>query len=142
MKEDLSLTSYAADARNSTLVLICKLFIFSTSQVVELDFMYPSEGIHRRWDVGYRITSVAATLDQAAIVLSIPRRQPLDVTQETLRTSCFPSTHVKVRTSLCHVMLFPNGSHPVSCYIHVCILQEKWAKNLYISCVCYGRTVS
>ncbi|XP_021739126.1 casein kinase 1-like protein HD16 [Chenopodium quinoa] len=83
-------------------------------QVVELDFLYPSEGIHRRWDAGYRITSTAATFDQAALVLSIPRRKPTDETQETLRTSAFPSTHVK----------------------------EKWAKNLYIASICYGRTVS
>lgn len=63
---------------------------------MELDFLYPSEGIHRRWDGGYRITSTAATLDQAAFVLSVPRRKPADETQETLRTSAFPSTHVKV----------------------------------------------
>ena len=64
-------------------------------QCVELDFMYPSEGIHRRWDSGFRITCCAATPDQAAYVLSIPRRRPADETQETLRTSAFPSTHVK-----------------------------------------------
>ncbi|KAL0372144.1 UNVERIFIED_CONTAM: Casein kinase-like protein HD16 [Sesamum calycinum] len=81
-------------------------------QVVELDFLYPSEGIHKRWDAGYRITSTAATWDQAALVLSIPRRKLSDETQETLRTSAFPSVHVK----------------------------EKWAKNLYIASVCYGRT--
>eukprot|EP00245_Coleochaete_scutata_P006001 TRINITY_DN20102_c0_g1_i1.p1 TRINITY_DN20102_c0_g1~~TRINITY_DN20102_c0_g1_i1.p1 ORF type:complete len:771 (-),score=179.79 TRINITY_DN20102_c0_g1_i1:959-3271(-) len=85
-----------------------------TDQVVELDFLYPSEGIHRRWDLGYRITATAATWDQAAFVLSVPRRRPADETQETLRTSAFPSSHVK----------------------------EKWAKNLYIACVSYGRTVS
>ncbi|KAJ4850395.1 Casein kinase 1-like protein hd16 [Turnera subulata] len=85
-----------------------------SDQVVELDFLYPSEGIHRRWDSGYRITATAATSDQAALILSVPRRKPGDETQETLRTSQFPSTHVK----------------------------EKWAKNLYLSCLCYGRTVS
>ncbi|OWM73420.1 casein kinase 1-like protein HD16 isoform X2 [Punica granatum] len=85
-----------------------------SDQVVELDFLYPSEGIHRRWDNGYRITATAATWDQAALILSIPRRRPGDETQETLRTSQFPSTHVK----------------------------EKWAKNLYLSCLCYGRTVA
>jgi len=85
-----------------------------SDQVVELDFLYPSEGVHRRWDGGYRITSTAATWDQAALVLSVPRRKPADETQETLRTSAFPSTHVK----------------------------EKWAKNLYIASMCYGRTVS
>lgn len=63
---------------------------------MELDFLYPSEGIHRRWDSGYRITATAATWDQAAFVLSVPRRKPADETQETLRTSAFPSTHVKV----------------------------------------------
>ncbi|KAA3471656.1 casein kinase I-like protein 2-like [Gossypium australe] len=66
-----------------------------SDQVVELDFLYPSEGIHRRWDNGYRITSTAATLDQAALILSIPKRKPGDETQETLRTSQFPSVHVK-----------------------------------------------
>lgn len=41
---------------------------------------------------------MAATPDQAAFILSIPRRKMMDETQETLRTSAFPSTHVKVRT--------------------------------------------
>lgn len=85
-----------------------------SDQVAELDFLYPSEGVHRRWDGGYRITSAAATIDQTALILSVPRRRPSDETQETLRTSQFPSTHVK----------------------------EKWGKNLYLACVCYGRTVS
>jgi serine/threonine protein kinase len=84
-----------------------------SDQVVELDFLYPSEGIHRRWDNGYRITATAATWDQSALILSKPRRRPADETQETLRTSQFPSTHVK----------------------------EKWSKNLYLACLCYGRTV-
>ncbi|KAF3528234.1 hypothetical protein DY000_02043204, partial [Brassica cretica] len=66
-----------------------------SEQVVELDFLYPSEGVHRRWDGGFRITSTAATTDQAALILSIPRRRLVDKTQETLRTSQFPSTHVK-----------------------------------------------
>ena len=43
-----------------------------------------------------------------------PHRRPMDETQETLRTSAFPSSHVK----------------------------EKWAKNLYIAGIAYGRTVS
>ncbi|KAI3793709.1 hypothetical protein L1987_36330 [Smallanthus sonchifolius] len=81
-----------------------------SKQVVELDFLYPSEGIHRRWDNGYCITSVAATLDQTALILSVPRRKP--GAQDTLRTSQFPSTQVK----------------------------EKWAKHLYLACICYGRT--
>nr|XP_043627545.1 casein kinase 1-like protein HD16 [Erigeron canadensis] len=85
-----------------------------TNQVVELDFLYPSEGIHRRWENGYRITAAAATEDQAAFILSTSKRRLQDVTQETLRTSAFPGTHVK----------------------------EKWSKNLYIATICYGRTVS
>ncbi|WJX21750.1 Casein kinase 1-like protein hd16 [Trifolium repens] len=84
-----------------------------SDQVVELDFLYPSEGIHKRWDNGYRITATAATLDQSALILSIPRNRPGDETQETLRTSQFPSAHVK----------------------------EKWSKNLYLAHLCYGRTV-
>ncbi|KAK6235689.1 hypothetical protein SCA6_011026 [Theobroma cacao] len=76
-----------------------------SDQVVELDFLYPSEGIHRRWDNGYRITSTAATSDQAALILSIPKRKPGDETQETLRTSQFPSTHVKVMV----LLLVKNG---------------------------------
>lgn len=86
-------------------------------QCVELDFQYPSEGIHKRWDAGFRITAVAATPDQAALVLSlVPRRgnAQADETQETLRTSTFPSEHVK----------------------------EKWAKDLYMAGIAYGRTVT
>lgn len=64
--------------------------------MVELDFLYPSEGIHKRWDNGYRITSMAATIDQAALILSVPKRKIGEETQETLRTSAFPSAHVKV----------------------------------------------
>ncbi|GAV74372.1 LIM_bind domain-containing protein [Cephalotus follicularis] len=81
-------------------------------QVVELDFLYPSEGIHRRWKNGYRITS--ATADQAAFILSTPKKKSQDVTQETLRTSVFPGTQVK----------------------------DKWSNNRYIASICYGRTVS
>ena len=36
-------------------------------QCVELDFQYPSEGIHRRWDGGFRITACAATPDQVRV---------------------------------------------------------------------------
>jgi hypothetical protein len=76
--------------------IIASSFICYVTQVVELDFLYPSEGIHRRWENGYRITSTAATGDQAAFILSIPKRKLMDETQETLRTSAFPSNHVKV----------------------------------------------
>ncbi|GAV81235.1 LOW QUALITY PROTEIN: hypothetical protein CFOL_v3_24693, partial [Cephalotus follicularis] len=37
-----------------------------------LDFLYPSEGIHRIVN-GYRITSTAATADQAVFILSTPK---------------------------------------------------------------------
>ncbi|CAG9463936.1 unnamed protein product [Pedinophyceae sp. YPF-701] len=83
-------------------------------QCVELDFQYPSEGIHYRWDAGYRITALAATSEEAAYVLSVPRKRPLYETQETMRTSTFPSTHVR----------------------------QKWARDLYVAGVAFGRTVS
>ncbi|KAJ1287914.1 hypothetical protein BS78_02G047300 [Paspalum vaginatum] len=110
-KEGFHVTSMAT-AGNRWGVVMSRNSGFS-HQVVELDFLYPSEGIHRRWENGYRITSTAATNDQAAFILSMPKRKPMDETQETLRTSAFPSAHVK----------------------------EKWAKNLYIASICYGRTV-
>nr|GMD61828.1 casein kinase 1-like protein HD16 [Ipomoea batatas] len=110
-KEGFHVTSMAT-AGSKWAVVMSRNSGFS-EQVVELDFLYPSEGIHKRWDRGFRITSTAATWDQAALILSVPKRRPGDETQETLRTSQFPSTHVK----------------------------EKWAKNLYLACVCYGRTV-
>ncbi|CAN4120231.1 unnamed protein product [Withania somnifera] len=37
-----------------------------SDQTVELDFLYRSEGIHKRWDAGYRIIATAATWDEAA----------------------------------------------------------------------------
>ncbi|GKA21031.1 hypothetical protein Tco_0701020 [Tanacetum coccineum] len=83
-----------------------------SDQVVELDFLYPSEGIHCRWESGYRITSMAATPVQATFILSIPRRKMMDKSQETLRTSTFPSTHVK---ALDIWKLLSDGA-----YIHIC----------------------
>ncbi|WVY92243.1 hypothetical protein V8G54_037757 [Vigna mungo] len=111
-REGFSVTSMAT--AGSRWAIVMSRGAGYSDQVVELDFLYPSEGIHRRWDNGYRITSTAATWDQAAFVLSVPRRKPTDETQETLRTSAFPSSHVK----------------------------EKWSKNLYIASICHGRTVS
>ncbi|KAB5565186.1 hypothetical protein DKX38_005240 [Salix brachista] len=84
-----------------------------SDQVVELDFLYPSEGIHRRWDTGFRITSTAATFDQAALILSVPKRKPGDETQETLRTSQFPSTHVKVNAFCLIVELLTTFTNPL-----------------------------
>uniref|UniRef100_A0A7N0ZXA8 non-specific serine/threonine protein kinase n=1 Tax=Kalanchoe fedtschenkoi TaxID=63787 RepID=A0A7N0ZXA8_KALFE len=111
-KEGFSVTSMAT-AGSRWGVVMSRGADFS-NQVVELDFLYPSEGIHLRWNQGYRITAVAATGDQAAFILSVPKKRPSDETQETLRTSGFPSSHAK----------------------------EKWKKNLYLASVCYGRTVS
>ncbi|KAF7015685.1 hypothetical protein CFC21_029461 [Triticum aestivum] len=111
-KEGFHVTSMAT-AGNRWGVVMSRNSGYS-GQIVELDFLYPSEGIHWRWEHGYRITSSAATGDQAAFILSKPKRKPVDETQETLRTSAFPSNHVK----------------------------DKWAKNLYIASICYGRTVS
>lgn len=109
-------------------------------QVVELDFLYPSEGIHRRWENGYRITSIAGTCDQSAFVLSVPRRKPSDETQETLRTSAFPSNHVKV--FFCCLIFWLSKLGWVCNLLSFSFMQEKWGKNLYISSICYGRTVS
>ncbi|RDY00970.1 Casein kinase 1-like protein HD16, partial [Mucuna pruriens] len=92
-REGFYVTAMATAGTRWAIVMSCRAGFLD--QVVELDFLYPSEGIHRRWDGGFRITSTAATWDQAAFVLSVPRRKPADETQETLRTSAFPSTHVK-----------------------------------------------
>ncbi|KAG8098518.1 hypothetical protein GUJ93_ZPchr0013g35822 [Zizania palustris] len=109
------ITAIAGATNGSSLIVMSKgtPYTQQSYKIVELDFLYPSEGIHRRWGMGYRITATAATPDQAAFILSIPKRKPMDETQETLRTSSFPSNHVK----------------------------EKWSKNLYLASICYGRTI-
>lgn len=112
-KEGFYVTSMASANEGRWAVVMSRGAPF-IEQCVELDFQYPSEGIHLRWDAGYRITACAATADQVAMILSVPRLRPLDETQETLRTTQFPSAHVK----------------------------DKWNKNLYIAAVAYGRTVS
>ncbi|MEW5314517.1 MAG: hypothetical protein WDW38_006009 [Sanguina aurantia] len=82
--------------------------------VVELDFQYPSEGIHKRWDVGFRITCSGSTHEQSAFILSTMKKPPPDETQETLRTSNFPTQHIK----------------------------EKWDNNLFLVSIAFGKTVS
>ena len=107
---------YSSELSINCCVNIYKVFSFCNCQVVELDFLYPSEGIHRRWETGYRITSTAATNDQAAFILSMPKRKPMDETQETLRTSAFPSGHVKVHLQFIatHVL-----EHLISIVLHL-----------------------
>ena len=112
-KEGFYVTS-ATSANNNRWAVVMSRGAPYLGQCVEIDFQYPSEGIHYRWDDGYRITSCAATSEQVALILSIPTRRPADETQETLRTTQFPSNHVK----------------------------DKWNKNLYIAAVAFGRTVS
>ncbi|XP_044399549.1 casein kinase 1-like protein HD16 isoform X3 [Triticum aestivum] len=81
-------------------------------QVVEIDFVYPSEGIHQQYGAGYRITSCAATPDQAAFIMSITKESRTIPVDETFLTSDFPSKATK----------------------------EQWAKDLYITSICHGRT--
>ena len=61
-----------------------------------LDMSYVHSSMSSAVAAGYRITACAATDDQCAFVLSQPRKILPDETQETLRTSQFPSQHVKV----------------------------------------------
>ena len=79
MKEGFYVTSMAT-ASNRWAVVMSRNAGF-VDQVVELDFQYPSEGIHKRWDGGFRITSCGATPDQSAFVLSLPRRRPMESTR-------------------------------------------------------------
>lgn len=64
---------------------------------------------------------MAATTDQAAFILSIPRRKMIDETQETLRTSAFPSTHVKVTSLL----------HNLACFLFALIFLKSFKWNIY-----------
>ncbi|GAV63821.1 hypothetical protein CFOL_v3_07339, partial [Cephalotus follicularis] len=86
------ITSVAGALNGTAMVVMSK--VAAEEAVVELDFLYPSEGIHRRWENGYWITS--ATADQVAFILSTPKKKSQDVAQETLRSSVFPGTQVKV----------------------------------------------
>jgi len=93
-------------------VIVSRNTIFK-EQCVEVDFQYPSEGIHKRWDFDFRITTCTATCDQTVFVFSTPKRFLRNETQETLRLTAFPFKYVK----------------------------EMWSQNLYISNLAYGRTL-
>ena len=92
-KEGFHVTSMATSGTRWAIVMSRNAGI--AEQCIELDFMYPSEGIHRRWDAGFRVTCCAATPEQAAFVLSVPRKRPADETQETLRTTAFPQVRAR-----------------------------------------------
>lgn len=80
---------------------------------------------------GYRITACAATPYQAALVLSIPRRNPQDETQETLRTSMFPSTHVKVPAPPPVSLVLSSVERP---YRHICQHQSEILCDRVLCC--------
>lgn len=65
-------------------------------QVVQLDFLYPGEGIHNRWSSGFCITATAANWRQAAFILSKPNGKPGLPSQDTMRCPTFPRTDMKV----------------------------------------------
>eukprot|EP00195_Chlamydomonas_chlamydogama_P005702 CAMPEP_0202899676 /NCGR_PEP_ID=MMETSP1392-20130828/7848_1 /ASSEMBLY_ACC=CAM_ASM_000868 /TAXON_ID=225041 /ORGANISM="Chlamydomonas chlamydogama, Strain SAG 11-48b" /LENGTH=707 /DNA_ID=CAMNT_0049585925 /DNA_START=147 /DNA_END=2270 /DNA_ORIENTATION=+ len=111
-REGFFVTSMATS--NSQWAIVMSRTNLYQEQVVELDFQYPSEGIHKRWDGGYRITCCAATHYQSAFILSKMRKSINDETQETLRTTQFPTQHIK----------------------------EKWDNNLYLVGIAFGKTVS
>merc|ERR1712224_980164 len=82
-------------------------------QCIEVDCQYPSEGIHKRWNADFRITSCTATSDQTVFVFSLLKRLLRYETQETLRTTTFPYKYIK----------------------------EMWSQNFYIANIAYGRTI-
>ena len=84
---------------------------------MQLDFLYPIESTHKRWDHGFHITATITTWDQVAFVLSVHIRTPMDETQETLCTSAFSRAHVKAKKSLFIKNAFSFFFFP-SCNLH------------------------
>ena len=83
-----SSTSLAASRQRWLLFMSCGTHIIK--QCIELDFMYPSEGVRRRWSAGYRVTSCAATAELTALVLSTFNTKPAYFMQEINRSPSFP----------------------------------------------------
>ena len=86
---------------------------------MELDFQYPSEGIHRRWDAAFRITCCAATSDQAAFVLSLPKNASPDETQARRRDAATRAREPLQRCAPCAALpalSFPRPSPPVAAF--------------------------
>ncbi|KAJ7951723.1 putative Casein kinase [Quillaja saponaria] len=126
--------SAVAGATNGSSLVVMSKGTQYLQQSYKVSESFPFKWINKKWREGFYVTAMATSGSRWGVVMSrgagfsdqvveldflypseaVPRRKPLDETQETLRTSAFPSTHVK----------------------------EKWAKNLYIASVCYGRTVS
>ncbi|OMO56485.1 hypothetical protein CCACVL1_26521 [Corchorus capsularis] len=111
-----------------------------SDQVVELDFLYPSVGIHRRRDSGYRITSTAATSDQAAPISSTTKHKPVDETQETLHTAQFLSIHVKIYGQNAIVMNESMVANNAVRMINVTTVGEAFLKtrDLLLRAICLG----
>eukprot|EP00871_Galdieria_phlegrea_P001222 jgi/Galph1/20/GphlegSOOS_G4775.1 len=80
-----------------------------TDQVVELDFVYPSDVIHTRWDDNYMVTAVASTTEMNAFVMS--RGLTFGEEQRCTRTSHGPLHKVR----------------------------EDWNDNLYVTALAWGR---
>ena len=78
-------------------------------QAVELDFGYPSQSIHARWDEQFMVTAVACAQDQNAFVLS--RGNANAVEQRCTRTSHGPLHKIR----------------------------KDWGDLYFVSCLAYGR---
>ncbi|CAL5222939.1 g5375 [Coccomyxa viridis] len=83
------ITAMAGSAGGSSLVVTSKGTPYA-QQSYKVSDSFPFKCINKKWDAGgFRITACAATPDQAAFVLSVPRRRPMEETQETLRMLAF-----------------------------------------------------
>lgn len=72
-------------------------------KAIELDFGFPVEGVSRRWAAGYRITAVAATMEQVAVVMNKVRPRALKKgesgRQVVQRSNSFPTNRIRVSSS-------------------------------------------
>ena len=131
---------------NNILLLFLQREILWKKPQRAVDFLYPSEGIHRRWYCGYWITFIIVTPHQDAFILRKPENKLSSEVQETPLTSIFPSTHVKVWFILINLihqsLLGYYNCWKLICYSFILYFQEKWSRNIYISLVCFGHMIS
>lgn len=95
-KWDIGFKVVTAACCMGTWCVVMALTDLYSEQVVETDYQYPSEAIHLRWNEGYRITSVASTQHQTAVIMSRYKSRLLH-NQETLRRQEWPTTDLTNR---------------------------------------------
>ncbi|KAJ8464865.1 hypothetical protein OPV22_027417 [Ensete ventricosum] len=123
-----------AGANNSSSLVVMSRGTPYAQQSYKVSDSFPFKWINKKWKEGFFVTAMATAGTRWAVVMS---RNAGFSDQVVELDFLYPSEGIHRRW---------DGGYPITAtaatWDQAAHVKDKWAKNLYISSICYGRTVS